>query len=273
MRAPRDSEANHKDHSMFDLSGKVACVVGGGGYMGGPSCEALAGQGATVVVVDKSPEAAEAVCEELQSAGRAAEAVRVDATDEPAVAALMDDVASRHGGLDVMVNCTYGTTARPMEEMTLAEWEQGMRVSLSAAFVLAREAGRVMVAQGRGSIIQFSSMYGLVSPDPRIYRDGIGVNPVDYGVAKAAILQLVRYQGVMWAPHGVRVNAIVPGPFPHARTQADHPRFIERLSRKTPIGRIGRGDECAGAVVFLACDEASYITATSITIDGGWTAW
>jgi len=164
-------------------------------------------------------------------------------------------------------------TKTPWEQMTTAEWEYGMRVSLTGAFLIGREAARVMQPAGRGSIVHFSSMYGVVAPDPRIYPPPMVPNPIDYGVAKAGVLQLVRYQAVMLAPHGVRVNAIVPGPFPYPWSQQKDDDFMTRLKAKVPMGRFGDAEEIAGAVVFLCSDAASYVTGTHIVIDGGWTAW
>jgi NAD(P)-dependent dehydrogenase (short-subunit alcohol dehydrogenase family) len=116
-------------------------------------------------------------------------------------------------------------------------------------------------------------MYGLVSPDPRIYEGKFPVNPVDYGAAKAGVLQMVRYQAVMWGPRGVRVNAVVPGPFPNPAGMGAQSWFIERLGQRVPLGRVGRAEEIVGAVVFLASDSASYVTGTTVVVDGGWTAW
>jgi NAD(P)-dependent dehydrogenase (short-subunit alcohol dehydrogenase family) len=257
---------------LFDLTGKVACVVGGGGYLGSPVCEALACHGCHVVVASRG-DAARRGCQRLVDRGLSAEAITLDIADQPAVAAAVDDLVARHGHLDVMVNATAWSSGKPMDQMTQAEWEAGIRTCLGGAFFLGREAGRVMVRQHSGSIIQFGSMYGQVSPDFRVYGSDIPPNPVDYGAAKAGILQLVRYQAVMWAPHGVRVNAVVPGPFPNPAGQGASAAFIERLSHRVPMGRMGRAEEVAGAVVFLASDAASYVTGTSLVVDGGWTAW
>ena len=173
----------------------------------------------------------------------------------------------------MVVNATCFSTGMTMERMSLDDWRAGMKVSLDGAFVLAREAGRVMALRKSGSIIQFSSMYGIVSPDPRIYGTKQNVNPVDYGVAKAGILQLVRYQAVMLAPYGVRVNAVVPGPFPNPDGQGSDAEFTTRLCEKVPMGRVGKAEEITGAVVFLASDASSYVTGTQVVVDGGWTAW
>ena len=98
-------------------------------------------------------------------------------------------------------------------------------------------------------------------------------NPIEYGVAKAGIEQMIRYLAVSWAPDGVRVNGVCPGPFPNPQLQARHPEFIQRIEQKVPMGRIGEPHEIAGAAIFLASDEASYITGQTVVVDGGWTAW
>lgn len=259
---------------LFDLNGKVAWIVGGGGYLGVPIARGLAEHGAHVVIADLQPEAAENACRLLaKEANLSAEPMTLDIGDENAVQVAADDIVNRHDRLDIVVNATAYSTSLAMEKMSLADWEKGLRVTLSGAFVLAREAGRIMVAQGGGSIIQFSSMYGKVSPDPRIYAPKYNANPIDYGVAKAGILQMVRYQAIMWGPHRVRVNAVVPGPFPNPAIQGGDPEFVQKLCHKVPLGRVGKANEIVGAVVFLASEAASFVTGTEIVVDGGWTAW
>jgi NAD(P)-dependent dehydrogenase (short-subunit alcohol dehydrogenase family) len=209
----------------------------------------------------------------LSKDGYSAEAIKLDIGNENDVKVVVNDVKSRHGSLDVVVNSTAYSTGKSMEQMGLDDWEKGLRVSLSGAFVLSREVGQVMVSQGSGSIIQFSSMYGKVSPDPRIYASDFKVNPIDYGVAKAGILQMVRYQAIMLGPYGVRVNSIVPGPFPNPIGQGSNAEFLKKLSDKVPMDRVGNAEEIVGAVILLASDASSFITGTEIVVDGGWTAW
>lgn len=262
-----------KMNSIFDLTGKVAWVAGGGGYLGTALCEGLAQHGAHVIVADNRAENAETCAAAIKDKGLSAEAMELDIADEATVQSATDNIVEKHGKLDIGVNATHYSTAKPMEQMTMAEWEAGTRVTLAAAFVFGRECGRIMVPQKRGSIIQFSSMYGVVSPDPRIYSEKFPMNPVDYGAAKAGVLQFVRYQASKWGPHGVRVNAVVPGPFPFPSMIENHPDMIKRLSGKTMLERVGRSHEITGAVVYLASDAASYVTGQSIVVDGGWTAW
>jgi gluconate 5-dehydrogenase len=130
-----------------------------------------------------------------------------------------------------------------------------------------------MIAQGRGSIINISSMYGTVSPQPTAYRERPQYhNPPAYGAAKAGVQQYTRYAACHLAPHGVRVNGISPGPFPHGQAARDEV-FVAELEKRVPLGRIGRPEEIAGAAVFLLSDAASYITGHNLAVDGGWTAW
>ena len=158
-----------------------------------------------------------------------------------------------------------------VEEVSADEFDATLHVNITSAFVLAREAVRVM--REGGSVIMFASMYGLVSPDPRIYVPPMKPNPIEYGVAKAAIVYMVKYLAVPWAPRNIRVNAIAPGAFPNPKVQKDHPDFIGRLAEKVPLGRIGRQDELADIIAFLASDKASYMTGQTLVVDGGWTVW
>jgi NAD(P)-dependent dehydrogenase (short-subunit alcohol dehydrogenase family) len=257
----------------FNLAGKVAWVIGGAGLLGTEVSRALAEHGAQVIVSDFRADEGESLAATLRDAGLRADAVSADIGDEAQVITLTNDIASKYGKIDVMVNMTYFYTKRPWIELSAADFDACMRVSLTGAFVATREAGKQMVEQGGGSIVHFSSMYGVVSPDPQMYPESQAVNPIDYGVAKAGILQMVRYQAVQLARSGVRVNAIVPGPFPIPSTQGQDSEFMKRLRNKVPMGRVGNAPEIAGAVVFLASDAASYVTGTQITVDGGWTAW
>jgi NAD(P)-dependent dehydrogenase (short-subunit alcohol dehydrogenase family) len=130
-----------------------------------------------------------------------------------------------------------------------------------------------MKSRGSGNIVLFSSMYGVVSPDPRIYRGGLIPNPVDYGAAKAAILQLTRYFAVHYGPAGMRFNCVTPGPFPNPTVQAAHPELMKELGAKTPLNRFGQNHEIVGPTLFLLTDSASYVTGHSLAVDGGWTIW
>lgn len=254
---------------LFDLTGKRALVAGGGGYLGRPICEALAAHGASVVVADLREDGAQEVAQAILADGGSAQACTLDVADSASIQSTLEN----DGPFDVLVNCTFYCTGRPHDELSAEDWRGSLDVTLTGAFELSRAAAKPMLDAGRGSVIHFGSMYGVVSPDPRLYPPEMNVNPPDYGAAKAAVLQLTRYQAVQWGPRGVRVNAVVPGPFPNPGIQADAPAFVERLAERVPLGRVGQAEEIAAAVVYLASDSASFVTGTALTVDGGWTAW
>jgi NAD(P)-dependent dehydrogenase (short-subunit alcohol dehydrogenase family) len=124
-----------------------------------------------------------------------------------------------------------------------------------------------------GSIVLFASIYGLVAPDPRIYKLPLKPNPIDYGVSKSGILQMMRYLAVHFAPDKVRVNCITPGSFPSSAFQENYPETTQAITERTPMGRFGKPDEIVGPALFLLSGSSSFITGHSLNVDGGWTAW
>jgi NAD(P)-dependent dehydrogenase (short-subunit alcohol dehydrogenase family) len=257
---------------IFDFTGKVALMAGGAGYLSLPACKALANQGAAIAIADLSLERAQEAVRQLtgEFPGARLKALALDIHQDDSVRNVVEQTCREFGRIDIVVNATYATSVKRVEDISTAELDKTFH-NLTGSFLLAREAADRM-SEG-GSIIFVSSMYGQVAPDPGIYHPPMVPNPIDYGTCKAGIIQMTKYLAVYWAKRGIRVNAISPGPFPHPGSQHQDPEFIQRLSRKVPMGRIGRPDEMAGAVVFLASSEASYITGQTLAIDGGWTAW
>jgi NAD(P)-dependent dehydrogenase (short-subunit alcohol dehydrogenase family) len=255
---------------MLDLKDKVALVVGGAGYLCTPVCEALAQQGARVAIADLNHARAEALAAQLHADfDIAALGLPMDAGDEASIIEGVRAVVAEFGRLDILINASSASTSKALADLTAVEFDRVAHVQLTGNFVLAREAANVM--ESGGSILLFSSMYGRVAPDPAVYVESMNPNPIEYGVTKAGIDQMVRYLAVHYAPRNIRVNGVAPGAFPHPKT--DNEEFEARLSRKAPMNRIGRQHELAGPVLFLVSDMASFVTGQTLAVDGGWTSW
>lgn len=257
---------------LFDLDGKVVLVAGGAGFLGLPVSEALARQGATVVIASRSNDRVQRAVADLEKQYPAdrLHGLTLDIGNEKSIASVVQQVVERFGRLDVLVNMAYHAIGKRVGEITGEEFDQANHTHITGSFLLMREAANRMSAGG--SIIQYVSMYGFVSPDPGMYIEPMRPNPVEYGVAKAGLAQMVRYLAAAYGPRGIRVNAVSPGPFADDADNAS-PEFVRRMSAKTMLGRPGNPHETAGAVVFLASDESSFATGSTITVDGGWTAW
>ena len=257
--------------SPFDLSGHCVWVVGGAGWLGQATVACLAQLGARVLCADL-PGRSAAFLAEAKPPGDIL-AADLDAHDTGAIAGFvkrhLEDLGPPHG----LVNLTYASTAKRLDDLSAEDFDRVNHGNLTATFVLSRAVAESMAGAGRGSLVLFSSMYGGVAPDPGIYQAPMNPNPLEYGVNKAGIRQMARYLAVHYGPRGVRCNSVSPGPFPNPAVQAAQPEFLQRLSAKVPLGRVGNPPEMAGAVAFLLSRASGYVTGIDLPVDGGWTAW
>ena len=265
-------------HSMFRLDGRVAFLSGAAGLLGRSMARALAEAGACVIVNGRRREPLETLAESLKAGGHAVSVACFDITDETAVREQIDAIGKKHGRLDVLVNNASSGRPGTLESATIEDFEQVYRVNVVAAFNLLQTALPLLKKSGKetkggASVINISSMYGSVSPDPSIYGTSGANNPPYYGAAKAGMIQFTRYAACHLAPDRIRVNCISPGPFPSAKYLENDPGFRDRLNAKTPMRRTGDPDELRGPLLFLASDASSYVTGINLAVDGGWTAW
>ena len=257
---------------LTDLTGRTAVVTGGAGPLGSVLADALASAGARVVVVDLDPDACAATTRALPGGGHVP--VPADLLEPQGLSQVVDAVAEL-GSCDILVNnaAFTGTSgvpgyAVPFEEQTDEAFAMAMALNLTAPFSLTRRLAPLLRAGGHGSVVNVSSIYGLVGPNMGLYEGTRMGNPAAYAASKGGIAQLTRYLSTVLAPE-VRVNAFAPGGI--ARGQDD--AFVERYERLTPLGRMGTEDDFRGVVTWLASDASAYVTGQVVAVDGGWTAW
>lgn len=256
--------------NRFSLQGKVALVTAGAGPLFGSSLStALAEAGATVVTASRSLERNLAFAEELRARGHDAHGLQFDLEDLQSIDALHEEVLRKFGGLDVLVNSAlsrHGHTGA-FEEQTAESWQHCANGDFAGLFRLCQHAVKTMAGQGKGSIINISSIYGVVSNDPTIYRGTTMVQPATYNFVKAGMINFTRYLACYYGRRGVRANCISPGGYFNDQPEA----FVANYAERVPLGRMLGNEDIQGAVVFLASDASAYVTGTNLMVDGGWT--
>jgi NAD(P)-dependent dehydrogenase (short-subunit alcohol dehydrogenase family) len=265
--------------NSFNLEGTVSIVTGAAGLLGREHCRALAEAGSTVVAADLDANVAESHAHELGLAS----AIGLDVTNPGSVASMCEVVMQQYGRIDVFVNnaAVNDMVENPalaaelsrFENYPLSLWKRVMDVNVTGVFLCCQHVAPIMAEQGRGSIINIASTYGVVAPDQSIYRTPDGQQPfyksAAYPTSKGAVVMLTKFLATYYGNKGVRVNALSPGGVENG--QADH--FVANYSAKTPLGRMARPTDYRGALVFLASEASAYVTGLNLLVDGGWTAW
>ena len=271
----------------FHLDGKVILVTGAAGLIGREVCDAYAAYGARLALTDLHEQAAlEAQAARLRDRYNDADvfALQADVTSDASVATLFEAVAGRFGRLDVLVNLAAidakfdeagmgAIEASRFENFPLALWDASMQVNGTGLLRVTQAALRMMLPQKAGVIVNVASTYSLVAPNQDLYRypdAGQQVfKPVDYIATKSMVPNFSRYLATLYARDGIRCNTIVP----HG-VDNHHPQvFKDNFARLSPLGRMCRVEELRGPFVFLASEASSYMTGSTLVVDGGWTAW
>jgi NAD(P)-dependent dehydrogenase (short-subunit alcohol dehydrogenase family) len=250
---------------LFSLEGRIAVVTGGAGQLGREIVRGLEERGARVAVFDL-----------------AAERFLVDVTDRGALEAALQEVVREWGVPHALVNAAAldsppdapAEEVGPFESYPEQSFDEVMNVNVKGTFLSCQVVGGRMAAEGRGSIVNISSIYGMLSPVQDLYefrrRDGEEFfKPIAYSVSKSALYNLTRYLATYWAKSGVRVNTLTLAGVANEQPEG----FVEAYEARMPLGRMADVGEIVGPVVFLASDASSYVTGANLVADGGWSAW
>lgn len=247
---------------MFDLTGKVAVVTGGGGGLGRPLAVGLAKAGADVAVTSRDVSHLEKVVQEIEALGRKVLAVSTDVTSPDSLKAMVDQVMGRFGKIDILVNVA-GTNCRfSAEEMPFEEFERVLRHNVLGTFLACQAVGRVMIEQKHGKIINMSSVRGKVAP---------GQGGSAYASSKGGVDSLTRTLATEWAKYNINVNALAPALVMTDMTREflSKPEIYSKMTGEIPLHRLAVPDDIIGPAVLLASDQSDFMTGQTLYIDGG----
>jgi NAD(P)-dependent dehydrogenase (short-subunit alcohol dehydrogenase family) len=245
---------------LTPLDGRVAIVTGGARGIGLETAKALKENGARIIIVDINTETGEKTARE-----QGFDFIRIDLTHSNEVVTLAKHVQSKYGRIDIAFNNAGIAINSASEACSDEDWHKVIDINLHAVFYCCREFGKIMLEQGKGSIINTASMSGIISnfPQPQ----------AAYNVSKAGVIMLTKSLATEWAKRGVRVNSISPGYISTEMGKGANPEWKIEWTRLTPMGRFGETREVASVVVYLASDASSYFTGSNLVLDGGYTCW
>lgn len=256
---------------LFDLSGRVALVTGGGTHLGKAFAESLSELGATVYIASRRSEVCEETANELSKRGLKVHSETVDARDEASVRSLVERIVEKSGTLDIAVANAGGhqTRSHPPHGK-ISEFVAAFEMNTLATYITAQEAAKIMIPKKRGAIITLGSIAAQLAMDPRTYNKEFLRSGAPYISAKAGVLNLTRALAAEFGPHGITVNCISPGQIPNDETNKE---MVEKFRNMNALHRTGLAEDVKGAVALLASDAGKWITGQEIRVDGGWSIW
>jgi NAD(P)-dependent dehydrogenase (short-subunit alcohol dehydrogenase family) len=248
---------------LFDLSGQVCLVTGGSRGLGLEIAEGMAEAGARLMLVARRAQWLDPAVDELRTRGFACEGSLCDVSCPEEVRAAVERTLAHYGRIDILVNNAGVSWAAPAEEMPLEKWRSVLEVNLTGAFLFCQAAGREMIRQSYGRILNISSIAGLRAALPR------GLHYAGYVASKGGLIALTKELAAKWAQYNIRVNALAPGFFPTRLTEKVLDQLAPDIEANVPLGRPGRPGELKGAAVFLVSPASDYITGQTLLVDGG----
>ncbi|SFD43620.1 gluconate 5-dehydrogenase [Lentibacillus persicus] len=253
-------------YDFFKLDGKTAIVTGGGRGLGAQIAETFAEAGANVVVCSRKLDACQEMSETLKTHGVDSLALACDVTNNEEVKTVVNETYQQFGQIDILVNNSGTSWGAPALDMPLDAWNKVMNVNITGTFLMSQEAGKVMVEQGQGKIINLASVAGLKGTDAS-YLDALG-----YNTSKGAIINFTKDLAAKWGQYNIHVNAIAPGFFPTKMSKGLLEQAEGKILELTPLNRLGNETDLKGAALFLASSASNYITGGIIPVDGGMSA-
>lgn len=250
---------------LFDLSGRVAIVTGGSIGLGRQMAQGLAEMGANIVLCARKKERCEQAAKELQQMGVKSLALGCDVKNPDQVHSVVAETMAQFGRLDILINNAGTSWGAPVEEMRLEHWNKVIETNLTGTFLFSQAAGKHMVAQRRGKIINIASVAGLQGAPPEFQAIG-------YHASKGGVIAFTKDLACKWGVHNIQVNAIAPGWFPTHMSEVVIERNREAFLKKIPLRRFGGEDDLKGAAVYLASDASNFVTGHVLVVDGGQTA-
>jgi NAD(P)-dependent dehydrogenase (short-subunit alcohol dehydrogenase family) len=261
-------------NKIFDLSNKRILLVGATGVLGRGYAKSLANTGAKLVIADTNETDIKSLADDLE-----VDYVEIDVSSEDSVIKAIKSVSNILNGLDGVINNAAATGEGLMksgevfsdfENYPLSVWQKTLDVNLTGSFLVAREAGKLIKTSSKnGTIINISSIYGVVGPDHSIYQDQPFKSFPGYSASKSGIIGLTKWLSTWWAKDNIRVNCVTPGGVFNNHNED----FVSSYSNRTPMGRMANRDELIGIIIYLLSDSSSYVTGQNFIVDGGYTAW
>ena len=255
----------------FLLTGKTAFITGGCGLIGKEICAAISQAAAKTVIIDIDKQRGRELVQELTSAGASVYYEYCDLTKLTEISKFVEELEKKYKKIDIWINNAYPRTKNwgdKVEDLSLEDWRKNVDIQLNSYSWLSREVALCMKKQHGGSIINFGSIYGVVSPDFSLYEGTDSTSPMAYAAIKGGVVNLTRYLAAYFGKYNIRVNTICPGGIFNNQDK----KFVKNYEYRAPLARMGTPQEVASTALFLASDASSYITGATIMVDGGWTS-